>query len=66
VEVSSLIAKLGELSEYHSSNKALFRAECIGEGGAWVLLENCSERIDYIKFLEDSVNAVIPLNFCLS
>jgi hypothetical protein len=66
VEVSSLIAKFGELCEDYTSNKALFRAKCIGEGGAWVLLEYCSERIDNIEFLEDSVNTVIPLNFCLS
>jgi hypothetical protein len=66
MEVSSLIAKFGELCEDYSSDKALFRAKSIGEGGAWVLLEYCSERIDYIEFLEDSVNAVIPLNFCLS
>jgi hypothetical protein len=66
VEVSSLIAKFGELCKDNSSNKALFRAKCIGEGGAWVLLENCPKRIHYIEFLEDSVNAVIPLDFCLS
>jgi hypothetical protein len=66
VQVSSLVAKFGELCEYHSSNKALFRAKSIGEGGAWVLLEYCSEGIDYIEFLEDSVYAVIPLDLCLS